>query len=47
MTLIVLGALGAQRVHLHSFNVFLAIVVGLALATVAVYVATARGPAEE
>lgn len=46
-TVIVLGALGARRVHLHSFALFLGVVVGLALLTVATFVVTARGAAEE
>jgi len=43
----VLGVLGAARWHLHSFALFLAVVVGLSLVTVAVFVATATGDAEE
>ena len=46
-TVIVLGALGAKRVHLHNFVLFLVILVGLALLTVTVFVVTARGAAEE
>jgi len=42
-TVIVLGALGAKRVHLHNFHLFLAILIGLALLTVTVFVVTARG----
>lgn len=42
-----LGVLGAKRVHLHNFVLFLAILVGLALLTVTAFVATARRPAEE
>ncbi|MGQ0608988.1 MAG: hypothetical protein ACT4OQ_11075 [Chloroflexota bacterium] len=41
----VLAVLGERRVHLHDFVLFLAIVVALAAAIVAVFVATRRpGP---
>jgi len=43
----VLGALGAARTHQQNFPLFLAVLVGLALLTVAVFVATAPGAAEE
>jgi hypothetical protein len=43
----VLGALGAARWHQQNFPLFVAVVVGLALATVAVYLATAPRAAEE
>jgi hypothetical protein len=35
------------RLHLHDFQLFLVVVVGLALLTVAVFIATAAGDAEE
>jgi hypothetical protein len=38
----VLAALGSARMHLHDFVTFLAIVLGLAIGVVAVFVATAR-----
>jgi hypothetical protein len=37
----VLGALGAARVHQHHFTLFLAVVVGLSMLTIAVFVLTA------
>jgi peptidoglycan/LPS O-acetylase OafA/YrhL len=38
----VLAVLGQRRLHLHDFVLFLAIVLGLAIAIVAVFVFTAR-----
>jgi hypothetical protein len=38
----VLAALGHRRLHLHDFVLFLAIVLGLAVAIVIVFVATAK-----
>jgi hypothetical protein len=38
---IVLAVLGVARMHLQNFVLFLGIVLGLAIAVVAVYVATA------
>jgi hypothetical protein len=43
----VLARLGETRLHLHDFPVFLAVLVGLALLTVGVFIATAAGQAEE
>jgi hypothetical protein len=43
----VLAVLGVRRVHLHNFVLFLAIVLGLAVAIVAVFIATAREVPEE
>ena len=37
-----LAVLGVRRTHLHDFVLFLAIVLGLAVAIVAVFLATAR-----
>jgi predicted lysophospholipase L1 biosynthesis ABC-type transport system permease subunit len=39
---VVLAVLGARRTHLHNFVLFLVIVLGLAVAIVAVFLATAR-----
>jgi hypothetical protein len=47
LILAVLARIGAARLHLHNFSLFLAVVVGLALLTVAVFVATTAGDAEE
>jgi uncharacterized membrane protein YfhO len=41
--LVVLAYLGVARLHLHNFVLFLAIVLGLAVAIAAVFVATASG----
>ena len=41
-----LAALGHKRVHLHDFVLFLAIVLGLAIAIVAVFVITQHGGPE-
>ena len=41
--LVVLAVLGVARLHLHNFVLFLAIVLGLAVAITAVFVATASG----
>jgi hypothetical protein len=41
--LVVLAVLGVARLHLHNFVLFLAIVLGLAVAIAAVFVATASG----
>jgi hypothetical protein len=38
----VLAVLGAARVHLHNFPLFLTILVGATIVTVAVLVATGR-----
>ncbi len=43
----VLAVLGVRRAHLHNFVLFLAIVLGLAVAIVAVFIATAREVPEE
>ena len=43
---VVLALLGGARLHLHSFVLFLVIVIGLAAAVVAVFVATAHGGSE-
>jgi hypothetical protein len=39
---VVLAVLGVRRLHLHDFVLFLIIVLGLAVAIVAVFIATAR-----
>jgi hypothetical protein len=43
----VLAALGTANMHQRNFPLFLGAVLGLAVLTVAVYVATAGGDAQE
>lgn len=42
-----LARVGVVRLHLHNFLLFLAVVVGLAVVAVVVFIATAAGDAEE
>ena len=41
MSVALLGALGVARTHQHNFPLFLGVVLGLAVLTVVVFVATA------
>jgi hypothetical protein len=41
--IVVLALVGSARLHLHNFVLFVAIVIGLAAAVLAVFVVTASG----
>jgi hypothetical protein len=43
----VLAALGGARTHLHNFTLFLVILLGLAVSTVVVFMATATEDSPE